>query len=57
MSLLEKYKELDKIRLDEAEKSLAHYKSVDVPGVRTHSADTEAVRKRVEEMKKLRDAS
>ena len=53
MSLLDEYKELKKVRLEEAEKSKQHYLSVNLPGSRKMSGDvdTDAVRKRLEEMK------
>ncbi len=52
---LDEYKELDKIRLEDGEKSRAHYKSVDLPGTRTKGVDADAVRKRIADMKKERE--
>lgn len=55
MSMLEEYKELDKIRKEDAEACKAHYQSVDLPGTRTMSTDGSAAKTRVAEMKKLRE--
>lgn len=56
MSLLEEYKKLKEIRLADGEKSKKHYLSVNLPGVRKISTgeDADAVRKRIQEMAKLK---
>jgi len=57
MSLTNEYKELDKLRKEDGEKSNKHYKSVDLPGTRTKGVDAAEVRKRIAEMKAERDKS
>jgi len=52
---LKEYEDLDKIRLEAAAKSKAHYKSINVPGDRTKTGvDIVAARKRIAEMAKER---
>ena len=57
MSLNKEIKELDAERLAEGEKSRAHYNSLNLPGERVMSADAEAARKRIEAMRKEREAA
>lgn len=56
---LKEYEDLKKIRLEEGEKSRAHYKSVDLPGQRnkdTNDADSaNAVKARIAAMKAERE--
>ena len=53
---LKEYEDLDKIRLEEGEKSRAHYKSLNLPGDRKKTGnDIEAARKRLAEMAKERE--
>ncbi|MEO1713240.1 MAG: hypothetical protein AAFU60_07890 [Bacteroidota bacterium] len=48
---LKEYKENEETRQDEAKKASAHYKSVNLTGDRTFEVDTDAVRKRIAQMK------
>lgn len=57
MSLNKEIKELDAERLTEGEKSRAHYNALNLPGERVMSADAEAARKRIETMRKEREAA
>ena len=57
MSLNKEIEELDKIREEEGAKSREHYAKLDLPGDRNRDADADAARKRVEEMKKEREAA
>ena len=50
MSLLEEYREMEAARQREAAQSLAHYKTVNVPGDRNQEVDTEGVRARIAAM-------
>lgn len=52
MSLNEEYKKLKKERLEDAKKAKEHYDSVNLPGDRTFEVQTEALRERIEKMKK-----
>ena len=53
---LKEYEELKKIRLEEGEKSRAHYKSVDLPGTRkTEGNSASDVKARIAAMKKERE--
>ncbi len=53
---LKEYEDLDKIRLEEGQKSRAHYNSVNLPGDRVKKiSDIEAARKRIADMKKERE--
>jgi len=56
MSLLEEYKDQEAARQKDAKASVDHYNSVDLPGTRVMSTDTDvsSARERIEEMKKLR---
>jgi len=54
---LKEYEDLKKIRLEEGEKSNAHYKSVDLPGTRTMDKPADEVRARIAAMKAERDAA
>jgi hypothetical protein len=51
MSLLEEYKNLEKVRQEEAKAADAFYKSVNTPGDRTFDHDASAVRARLDAMK------
>lgn len=51
-SLLKEYEEQEKARQAEAKKSAEHYLQVDLPGTRTFEKQTNAVRERIEAMKK-----
>ena len=60
MSLTNEYKKLDEERLEEGEKSRAHYNSLNLPGDRVKSTTkdaAQAARERIAEMKKERDAA
>lgn len=50
MSLTNEYKELDQMRLADAEKSKAHYQSVDLPGKRTFGHNADDIRARIQKM-------
>ncbi|MEO0340311.1 MAG: hypothetical protein AAF242_14010 [Bacteroidota bacterium] len=52
MSMLKEYEENEKARLIEAEKSTKHYLTANAPGTRTFEKQTDAVRARIEAMKK-----
>jgi len=53
---LKDYEDLDKIRLEEGEKSRAHYKSVNLPGDRVKTGgDISAARQRLANMAKERE--
>ena len=53
---LKEYEDLDKIRLEEGEKSRAHYKSLNLPGDRKKTGvDIAAARKRIADMAKERE--
>lgn len=53
---LKEYEELKKIRLEEGEKSRAHYKSVDLPGTRKKEGNSSSdVKARIAAMKKERE--
>ena len=52
---LKEYEDLDKIRLEEGEKSRAHYKSLNLPGDRVKEGDISAARQRIAEMAKERE--
>lgn len=54
MSLLDEYKKLDEERLEDGKKSVAHYKTVDLPGKRVVGNDASA-RERIAAMNKERD--
>lgn len=53
-SLLKEYKEQEEKRQEVAKQAADHYKSVDLPGTRTFQVDIEAIRKQIEEMKKVK---
>ena len=50
--MLKEYDEQEKARLEEAEKSKQHYQKANVPGTRTFEVQTNAVKQRIEAMKK-----
>lgn len=53
---LKEYEELKKIRLEEGEKSRAHYKSVDLPGSRKKEGNSASdVKARIAAMQKERE--
>ena len=52
--MLNDYKVQEAERQEAAKESNAHYKSVDLPGTRTFGVDADAVRARIEEMKKVK---
>lgn len=54
MSMLDDYKKQEAERQEDAKKSLAHYKSVDLPGKRVVGNDSDAA-KRIAEMQKMRE--
>lgn len=54
-SLLKEYKEQEEKRQEVAKEAAAFYKSVNLPGTRTFNVDLAAVRKHIEEMKKVKD--
>ncbi len=51
MSLLQEYRDMEAERQEEALKSRAHYKSVNLPGDRNVELDTDGVRARIEAMR------
>ena len=55
MSLNKEIEALNKERLEVGEQSRAHYNSIDLPGDRTMTVETLAVRKRIAAMKKERE--
>ena len=52
MSLIKEYEDQEKQRLEVAEKTTAFYAANNVPGNRTFEKQTDAVRARIEAMKK-----
>ncbi|MBK8042444.1 MAG: hypothetical protein IPK21_07130 [Haliscomenobacter sp.] len=53
-SLMKEYKEQEEKRQEVAKQAADHYKRVDLPGTRTFQVDIEAIRKQIEEMKKVK---